>query len=95
MIWLGPIANLPTTYACGSTFTIRNSISYKKGEFINIFHDNVTAKPLSEICHDVQVKPSLLPLTEERRNIVPLLKPTKQGWTFEQDNSGYEDSKHF
>ena len=66
MIWLGPIANLPTTYACGSTFTIRNSISYKKGEFINIFHDNVTAKPLSEICQDVQVKPSLLPLTEER-----------------------------
>ena len=66
---MGLIAKLPTTFACGFTFTIQNGISYKKGEFINIFYNNLrelVAKPLWEVCHDAQVKPSLLPLTEER-----------------------------
>ena len=55
-----------TTCACGLTFTIHRSMSYKKGGFINIRHNDVrdlTAKLLSEVCHNVQVKPILLPLT--------------------------------
>ena len=63
-----PIANLPTTCACGSTSTIQHSMSCKKGGFINIRHNNVrdlTAKLLSEVCHDVQVEPILLPLIGE------------------------------
>ena len=63
------IANLPTTCACGSTFTIKHSMSCKKGGFINIRHNDVrdlTAKLLSEICHDVQIEPTLLPLTGDR-----------------------------
>ena len=50
------IANLPTTCACGSTYTIQHSNSCKKGGFINIRHNGVrhlTAKLLSEVCHDV------------------------------------------
>ena len=41
-------------------------MSYKKGGFINIRHNNVrdsTAELLSEIYHDMQVEPTLLPLT--------------------------------
>ena len=41
----------------------------KKGGFINIRHNDVRgliAKLLSEICHDVQVESTLLPLTGER-----------------------------
>ena len=41
-------------------------MSCKKGGFINICHNDVrdlTTKPLSEVCHDVQVEPTLLPLT--------------------------------
>ena len=63
------IANLPTPYACGSTLTIQHSMSWKKGGFINICHNDVrdlTAKILSEACHDAQVEPTLLPLTGER-----------------------------
>ena len=44
-------------------------MSFKKGEFINIRHNNLrnfTAKLLSELCHDVHVEPTLLPLTGER-----------------------------
>ena len=44
-------------------------MSYKKGGFINIHHNDVrdlTAKLLSEVCYDVQVEPTLLPLTGER-----------------------------
>ena len=64
-----PIANLPTTCAFGSTFTIEHSMSCKKEGFINIRHNDVrtlTAKLLSEVCYDVQFEPILLPLTGER-----------------------------
>ena len=50
------IANLPTTCACGSAYTIQQSMSCKKGGFINIRHDDVrdlAVKLLSEVCHDV------------------------------------------
>ena len=60
------IANLPTPCACGSTYTIQHSMSCKKRGFINILQKDVrdlTAKLLSEVCHDVQVEPTLLPLT--------------------------------
>ena len=43
-------------------------MSCKKGEFINICYNDVrdlTVKLLSEVCHDVQVEPTLLSLTEE------------------------------
>ena len=43
-------------------------MSYKKGGFINICHYDVrdlTAKLLSEVCHDVPVDPTLVPLTGE------------------------------
>ena len=41
-------------------------MSCKKGGSIYIRHDSVrkpTAKLLSEVCHDAQVEPTLLPLT--------------------------------
>ena len=42
-------------------------MSFKKGGFISIHYNDVrdlTAKLISEICCDVQVEPTLLPLTE-------------------------------
>ena len=60
-------------------------MSCRKGGFINILHKNVrdlTAKLLSVIRHDVQVEPALV----SRWNILPQLKPTKQGWTLEQED---------
>ena len=45
------------------------NISCKKGGFINTLHNDVrglTAKLLSEVCHDLRVKPTLLPLTGGR-----------------------------
>ena len=44
-------------------------MSCKKEGFINTRHNDVrdlTAILLSEVCHDVQVEPTLLPLTCER-----------------------------
>ena len=44
-------------------------MSCKKEGFINIRHNDVrdlTAKLLSEVCHDVQIEPALLPLTGKR-----------------------------
>ena len=55
------VANVPATSASGSIFTIQHSMCWKAGGFINIGHNDVidlTAKFLSEVCHDVQVEPS-------------------------------------
>ena len=69
-LWYGwPIRNLPITCACGSAYTIQHSMSCKIGGFINIPRNDVrdlTEKLLSEVCHNVQVEPTLLPLTGER-----------------------------
>lgn len=51
------------------TFTIQHGMFCKKREFVNILHNNVidlAAKPLSEVCHDVQAGPTFLPLTGEQ-----------------------------
>ena len=91
-----PIANLPTTCACGFTFTTQHSMSCKKGGFINIRHNYVrdlTAKLLSEVCHDVQVEPTLLPLTGERMEHSTTIQTNEA--RLEQEDSGYGNSKHF
>ena len=62
------IKNLPTTCACDSKFDLQRYMSCKKGGFINIRHNNVgdlTARILTEVCKDVEIEPSLLPLTGE------------------------------
>ena len=44
-------------------------MSCKKGGFINIRHNDVRdfiSKILSEVCHDMQVETTLLPLTGEQ-----------------------------
>ena len=62
------IANLPTKYACGPTFTSQHSMSFNKGRFINNCHNvarDLTAKFLLEVCHDVEVESTWLPQTGE------------------------------
>ena len=86
-----PIANLPTTCACGSTFTIQHKMSLKKGGLIKICHSNVrdlTAKLLSEVCHDVQVEPTLLPLTGEQMKHRAAIETSEARLALEQEDSG-------
>ena len=54
---------------------------WKKEEFINIRHNDVrdlTAKHLSEVCHDVQVEVTLLPLTGERMEHRPAIENNEE-----------------
>lgn len=60
------IANLPDICACYLTYTIKHSMFCKKARFFKIHSNDVRdliAKSLSEVCYDVQVKPSLLSKT--------------------------------
>ena len=62
------ITNLPLTCACGAKFDLQHCMSCKKGGFINIRHNDIrdlTAKMLTEVCKDVAVEPTLIPLTGE------------------------------
>ena len=52
----------------GQKFNVEHALSCKKGGFINIRHNQVkdiTANLLKIICHNVKIKPPLLPLSGE------------------------------
>ena len=63
-----PVEGLPDTCACGSSNNTNHAMICKSGGFVCIRHDEIrdlTASLLREVCHDVTVEPSLLPLSGE------------------------------
>ena len=64
--WSPP--HLPSHCVCGKAFTISHALSCPHGAFPTIRHNDVrdlTAKLMSEVCHDVLVEPHLQPLSGE------------------------------
>ena len=66
--WQPPL--LPTTCACGQSFTIDHALSCHKGGFPTTRHNeleirDLTTNLLSELCHDVSVEPHLQSLFGE------------------------------
>ena len=62
------LEGLPSTCACGQSFSVSHASSCKLGGFIHMRHNEVrdiTAKFLDEVCYDVKVEPPLIPLTTE------------------------------
>jgi len=62
------LSRLPSKCVCGVSFNIDHALSCKKGGFVTLRHNeirNTTAKLLKEVCHDVKIEPSLIPLTGE------------------------------
>ena len=62
------IANLPTFSPCGSKFDIQHGMSFKKGGFLSIRHNDLrdlAARILSEVCKDTEIESKLLPLSGE------------------------------
>ena len=58
------ISNLPTSCPCDSKFDIQHSMSYKKGGFLCIRHNDLrdqTANMISEMCQDTEIEPKLTP----------------------------------
>ena len=58
----------PTSCACGHNFTVEHSISYPKGGFPSLRHNEVrdlTANMMSEVCSNASVEPHLQPLSGE------------------------------
>jgi len=63
-----PIKFLPTTCVCGIKFDIDHAMTCKKGGFISCRHNeirDILAKMMDEVCRDVEIEPSLIPLTGE------------------------------
>ena len=59
---------VPSHCVCGKAFNISHALSCPHGVFPIIRHNDVcdlTAKLMSEVCHDVQVEPHLQPLSGE------------------------------
>ena len=65
---VGKTCNLPTPCLCGSKFDIQQSMSYKKGGFIYIQHNDLrdlTANIMSEVYKDTETEPKKTPLSRE------------------------------
>ena len=60
--------HLPTQCVCGKPFDVDHALSCSRGGYTILRHNelrDVTASLLSEVCHDVQVEPPLIPLSGE------------------------------
>ena len=62
------IKGLPSKCSCGQLFDITHSMNCKKGGFIHMRHDNIRnfdANLLKLVCNDVEIEPTLQPLSGE------------------------------
>jgi len=60
--------DVPSHCVCGTSFSVDHVMVCRHGGLTFIWHNelrDLTAGLLQEVCHDVQVEPSLLPLTGE------------------------------
>ena len=61
-------SNTPTNCACRRHFTVEHELSFPKGGFPSIRHNEVrdtVGSCLSEVCNDVCIEPTLQPITGE------------------------------
>ena len=61
--------HVPSQCACGKRFTVEHAFSCPFGGFPSLRHNDIrdtTACLLSEVCHNVALEPSLMPLSGER-----------------------------
>ena len=63
--WQPP--HMPSNCVCGKQQTVERALSCSHGGFPALRHnDIITARYISEVCHNVTVEPGLQPLTGER-----------------------------
>ena len=65
------LTNIPSACSYGSKMDIQHAISYKKGGFITIIHNDLrdlTANLWTEVYKDVNIEPQLIPVTGETFN---------------------------
>ena len=63
--------------ACGTKFSVEHSFSCPKGGFPSIHHNKIhdlTANLLSEVCQEVEIEPTLQPVTGEHFHPLILLQ---------------------
>ena len=66
-----PIPECPSIYVCGANFSVDHAMVCKRGGLViqphNEVHD-LEAELLEMVCSDVQIEPSLQPVTREKLN---------------------------
>ena len=66
-----PIPECPSIYVCSANFSVDHAIVCKCGGFVIQWHNelhDLEAELLEMVCSDVQIKPSLQPVTGEKLN---------------------------
>ena len=78
----------PINCDCGTQFSVEHALSYPKGGFPSIRHNEIrdlTANLLSEVCNDVCTEPHLQPITGEHLSGA---SEKEQGWTLRRTDFG-------
>lgn len=66
-----PIPECPSIYVCGTNFSVDHAVVSKCGGFVIQWHNelhDLEAELLEMVCSDVQIEPSLQPVTWEKLN---------------------------
>jgi len=72
------VKGIPTYCACGETNSVDHSLICKLGGYNSMRHNLVRdseAQIMREVCRDVQIEPTLLPISEndyQRKGWIPL-----------------------
>jgi len=94
------LANIPSHCVCGNSFSIDHAMICRHGGLTLIRHNesrDLTANWLQQVCHDVSVEPSLLPLSGEliAPSSILLSVVIVQELTSMQGASGAGDKVHY
>ena len=79
----------PIACPCGKHFSVDHALSYvpKRGDPCNEIRE-LTANPLSQMCHDVSIEPGLQPITGEALSGASSNSQGSAHWISQQEDSG-------
>jgi len=67
---------IPQNCACGTKFSVEHSFSCPKGGYPSFCHNktcDLIASLLTEVCHEVKIEPTLLPVTSSFLFQIPMM----------------------
>jgi len=88
------VKGIPNHCACGETNSVDHSLICKLGGYTSMRHNSVRdseAQKMREVCRDVQIETTLLPINENDFKSIQL---TMQGWIFLREDRGINVRKH-
>ena len=92
------LSNLLSKCVCGDKYTVCHALSCKKGGFVAQRHDgvrNLLTSLIGKVCTNVEVKPQLQPLDNERFNHKSAVRSPEARLDLKAGGFGLVELQHF